>query len=348
MPGSCHGLCTWNLSQNAIKHLGYLMKDGSHFLSDFKKCMYAHDDEVRFEVAWCKLLSDYGVHENPWLTSVYAIKEKWAACYMKKAFTLGMRSTQLSESLNSDFKSCMKPDVDIIQFFKHFERIVEEKRYNELKCEYEHRHKLPRLMCSHSPMLKQVAQVYTLPIFDLFQKEFDLFLGACIKYRNEAQSLFEFVVTMDNCEGEQRVLFDPVQKSISCTCKRFETFGILCSHALKVFNAMEVKIVPNQYILKRWTRDARNGIIHDVRGKEVEGDPKLCSTRRYKQLCAKMVRLASEVSTSEEMHLLVDKCIDDLCKQIMDIRLGQRSVNEDGGVNNDGGDIATRVSESGI
>ena len=57
---------------------------------------------------------------------------------MKKAFTLWMRTTQFSESLNLDLKSCMKPDVDIIQFFKHFERIVEEKRYNELKCEYEH------------------------------------------------------------------------------------------------------------------------------------------------------------------------------------------------------------------
>ena len=91
-----------------------------------------------------------------------------------------------------------------------------------------------------------------------------------------------------------------------------------------------------------------NGIIHDMRGKEVEGDLKSCSTQRYKQLCAKMVRLASEVSTSEEMHLLVDKCIDDLCKQIMDIRLGQRSVNDDGGVNNDGGDTSARVSEGVI
>ena len=56
---------------------------------------------------------------------------------MKGAFALGIRSTQLSESLNSNFKACMKLEVDIIQFFRHFEQVIEEKRYNELVCEYE-------------------------------------------------------------------------------------------------------------------------------------------------------------------------------------------------------------------
>ena len=37
-------------------------------------------------------------------------------------FTLGMKSTQLSENLNNDFKIHFKYDVDIIRFFKHFEK----------------------------------------------------------------------------------------------------------------------------------------------------------------------------------------------------------------------------------
>ncbi|KAF7824322.1 protein FAR1-RELATED SEQUENCE 5-like [Senna tora] len=39
MPDVCHGLCTWHLMQNGIKHLGNLMKNGSHFLRDFKTCI---------------------------------------------------------------------------------------------------------------------------------------------------------------------------------------------------------------------------------------------------------------------------------------------------------------------
>jgi hypothetical protein len=32
------------------------------------------------------------------------LKEKWDECYMKNVFTLGMKSTQLSESLNNDLR----------------------------------------------------------------------------------------------------------------------------------------------------------------------------------------------------------------------------------------------------
>jgi zinc finger SWIM domain-containing protein 3 len=60
------------------------------------------------------------------------LKEKWAACYMKDVFTLGTRSTQLSESLNSDLKDYLKSNLDIIRFLKQFERVVQGKRNKEL------------------------------------------------------------------------------------------------------------------------------------------------------------------------------------------------------------------------
>ena len=80
---------------------------------------------------------------------------------MKKAVTLGMRSTQISESLNAHFKSCMQPNLEIMQFFKHFERVVEEKRENELSCVYESSHKLARLVYEKSPILIQMGKAYT-------------------------------------------------------------------------------------------------------------------------------------------------------------------------------------------
>ncbi|XP_073119691.1 protein FAR1-RELATED SEQUENCE 5-like [Henckelia pumila] len=206
MPEIFHGLCTWHLMQNGIKHLGNLMKDVSHFLTDFKRCMYGIDDETEFEESWRFLLEKYNVHENTWLQSTYNIKQKWAACYMKNAFTLGMRSTQLSESVNSDMKSCMTPDLDIMQFFKHFERVLEDKRYNELRCEFEARQKLPRLKLESSPMLRQLSEIYTPTVFHLFQMEFVLFAAAYIKYRNETQPLFEYVVGLIDKDGEWKCM----------------------------------------------------------------------------------------------------------------------------------------------
>lgn len=137
MPEAYHGLCTWHLMQNCIKHLENLMKGESHFLSDFKKCMYGYENEDQFGKGWRNLLVTYNVKENTWLKIVYTIKEKWASCYMKKVFTLGMRNTQLNESLNACIKGFINVNFDIIKLLKRFEDFVEERRYNELKCEYE-------------------------------------------------------------------------------------------------------------------------------------------------------------------------------------------------------------------
>jgi zinc finger SWIM domain-containing protein 3 len=334
MPETRHGLCTWHLMQNGLKNLGpKLLKRGTHFMSGFAKCMYEYDQEVKFEAAWSKLVAEFDVFEENWVKSMYALKEKWATCYMKEVITLGMRSTQLSESLNSNFKAYMKPNINIIQFFNHFESVVEEKRYNELVSEYESRHKLPKLRYNYSSILMQLAQIYTPTVFEMFHDEFSLFFATCIRERNVSQFPFEYVITSVNDEGEWRVLFDPVQISISCNCRKFETFGILCCHALKVFEANDVKLVPEKYILKRWTKDARSGIIHDIHANEVVENPKLSIAQRYRQLCSIMIKFAADVSSSESLSQLAIEGLQDLYKKVMDARLKENSTG-----NNDQGD----------
>ena len=51
-------------------------------------------------------------------------------------------------------------------------RVVEEKCYNELVCEYDFQHKFLKLKFGHSPMLVQLAQLYM--IFDILHYEFGL------------------------------------------------------------------------------------------------------------------------------------------------------------------------------
>ncbi|XP_043699966.1 protein FAR-RED IMPAIRED RESPONSE 1-like [Telopea speciosissima] len=204
-PETWHGLCTWHIMQNGIKHLGNLMKGGSHFLQDLKKCIFEYE-KIQFEDAWLKLLSDYGVDNNSWLNHIYELKYKWARCYMKNTFTLGMRSTQLSESLNSDMKDYLKSTLDIVQFFKHFERVVNDKRANELKAEFDSRNKLPRNLFPMSPIIKQAG----------------------------------------------------------------ETFGILCCHALKVLDGLDIKFIPATYILRRWIRAARSMVVVDNEDKQLD------------------------------------------------------------------------------
>ena len=51
--------------------------------------------------------------------------------------------------------------------------------------------------------------------------------------------------------GKFIVSYDTVDKTFSCSCKKFEIVGILCCHVLKVFDFLDIKTIPNMYILKR-------------------------------------------------------------------------------------------------
>ncbi|XP_027362527.1 protein FAR-RED IMPAIRED RESPONSE 1-like [Abrus precatorius] len=222
----------------------------------------------------------------------------------------------------------MKPGIGIKQFFAHFERVVEDKRYNELKHEYDSRHKLPMLRYEVSPILIQMAKVYTHTIFNLFQHQFAQFLACSISQRIETPSLIEYVITKVHQQRSWTVTFEPSSSTIYCSCKKFEIFGILCCHALKVFETNDVKIILDKYILKRWTTHGRSGIIHNVKGTEVEGDPKLSTTRQYRHLASKMIRLACDVSTSEEYCQLVDDNINNLISKITKLRLQTNSLTD--------------------
>jgi len=130
------------------------------------------------------------VHKQIWLDSIYKIKEKWAECYMRDVFSLGVRSTQLSESFNNALKNFLKSGFDIVRFLKHFERAVQEKRAKELQSEFEARKNIPRRqMCT--PMLVQASEVYTPVIFEAFQGEYERSMAACYCYWKVAWR-FEF------------------------------------------------------------------------------------------------------------------------------------------------------------
>jgi zinc finger SWIM domain-containing protein 3 len=77
-------------------------KEEPSILVDFSAYMYEYEDETIFQEAFN--ITRIKASKQSWLDSIYKIKEKWAECYMTNVYILGMRSTQLSESLNSDLK----------------------------------------------------------------------------------------------------------------------------------------------------------------------------------------------------------------------------------------------------
>ncbi|XP_042484169.1 protein FAR1-RELATED SEQUENCE 5-like [Macadamia integrifolia] len=208
--------------------------------------------------------------DNAWLRRMYTLRNKWVKCYLKNTSTLGIRSTQLSESLNSDLKEYLKSTLDVVQFFKHFERVLNQKRGNELKAKFEARNKLPRLVNSISIIQKQAGELYTPTIYALFQEEYNWMTVCCIRDRTDRIPFIDFRVGIVDVEGEYQVCCNPLAGIIGCACRKFETDGLLYCHCLKVLDVLDIKRIPDSYILKRWTRGARTMVVNDNRGKKLK------------------------------------------------------------------------------
>lgn len=59
------------------------------------------------------------------------------------------------------------------------------------------------------------------------------------------------------------VIFNLDSKSASCSCHMWEGHGIFCRHILKVYNFYNVQSIPDEFILKRWTKHAKQGVFSD-------------------------------------------------------------------------------------
>ena len=124
-----------------------------------------------------------------------------------------MKTTQLSESFNADLNDCLYTDLNIEEFFTYFERVVNQKRYKELDAKYNSRHKFPRLKLQRSPILNQVATMYTPTLFDLFQTEVEKVMTLSILERNMSE-IHSYVVGVFNQYEKYEVMWNPLDETI--------------------------------------------------------------------------------------------------------------------------------------
>jgi zinc finger SWIM domain-containing protein 3 len=95
---------------------------------------------------------------------------------------------------------------------------------------------------------------------------------------------------------------------------------------------MNIKLIPEHYILKRWTRDARLGSNKDWQGKHVELDVKADFMKRYNELCPRMIRLINKASGDHETYTFLSKVSEESNKIIDDILAKRRVDGESSGV----------------
>ena len=123
-----------------------------------------------------------------------------------------------------------------------------------------------------------------------------------------------YIVKFHGTQREHVVRFDPSEEKVNCSCKKFEFAGILCSHCLKILDINNIKHIPEQYILRRWTIDAK--VLEITSDRNLHDDLKARMSSFYKDLCRMFIHIAARAAESDETYDMAAKCAEQLARDV--------------------------------
>ncbi|KAM0890258.1 hypothetical protein ACQ4PT_027095 [Festuca glaucescens] len=304
-PGMKHHLCLWHIYQNAAKHLSHVISNHPLFLADFKRVVYLENLVAFFEQKWQELLITNDLVENSWIQTLYGLREKWVAVYRNDSFSADMTSTQRSEGMNNVFKKQFRKKLSVSELLVEYEKCAASLRENELDADFKSRKSKPVPFVRNLPMLKTTAESYTRRIYIDFEEEFKQQHLVKCEIISTVGTVITYKVMAMPFEDDALVTFNHENMTISCSCRKYESKGLLCKHALRVFNINEVFTLPSQYILHRWTKYAKRGYSSNNQDSPQE-TLQTCAAR----ISRKATAVALKCSVSEELLVELEKAID--------------------------------------
>jgi len=268
MPNVCHRLCLWHIAKNAPSHLGSLISD-QRFQSFFSKCMEGCDSEEEFQRTWDEMMNVYKLQDHQWLINMYEIRHKWSTAYSKHVFSAGIKSCQRIESTNNVLDEIREKTITLTQFLVAFEKMLKKWRRIEVEEEFKNSQSTPPLVINISETLRHASTVYTHKVFNIFLNEYLEGTGGSTSIEiSQSNNVSHHEVMLNHKPNKKYVVtFDSSNMKINCSCRKFDSMGILCSHALRIYNIKGILRIPDQYFLKRWSKNARSVIYeHMPRG----------------------------------------------------------------------------------
>ncbi|KAM5587088.1 protein FAR-RED IMPAIRED RESPONSE 1-like [Rosa sericea] len=321
-PDSRHCFCLWHILGKIPEKLGYVIRQHDQFMEKFNKCIFKSWTNEQVEVRWFKMVDRFNLRNDVWLQSLYEDRRQWIPAYLSDIFLAGMSTTQRSENINCFFDKYMQRRTTLKEFFEQYNAILREKYEEEAKADFETWHKQPALK-SPSPFGKQMATMYTHAIFKKFQVEV-LGVVACHPKQEAEDGGIKTFRVQDFEENQHFIVeWNEMTSDISCLCHSFEFNGFLCRHVLIVLQISGVHNIPSQYILKRWTKDAKSRQTRGVGSSSVES-----RVQRYNDLCRRAFELGDEGSLSQESYNIAFMALEEALRNCENINNSIQSVIE--------------------
>ncbi|XP_039142923.1 protein FAR1-RELATED SEQUENCE 5-like [Dioscorea cayenensis subsp. rotundata] len=298
-PNTQHRLCNWRILSKCKKKLLDVCSRYPTFHEELKRCVNEPETERMFEMRWKSLIDKYDLRENTWLQSLHNIRQKWIPAYLKESFFAEMSTMERSESLNKFYRRHFNTKTTLQSFLGKFDQAVDSRHEKEIQDDYSMQNS-QHVLKTDLPLEKHAAVTYTRAIFERFQIELLEALNYYIgKVQEGAISKYSVARSTDS-HNYQVVTFYESQKKAVCSCHKFEFSGILCRHVLALLWASDVNFIPEQYILKRWTRKAKSSPSLDERAVEMRSYCQDSPLLRYNDLFRDAIKCAEKGAVSAE------------------------------------------------
>jgi hypothetical protein len=211
------------------------------------------------------MIHEFKLQDNKWLKKLYKLKQKWCSALNKCTFDGGVEYEPQCDSLSNIFNSVADKLTSLSAIAVAVDKLSEDWREKELEEDTRCLQKPPSCIIKHSDILNHAAKVYTHRIYKLFETDFLDGCGAT-KFKElpcEDNNTHQFEMTMQG-RGSRvcTVHLNMSTMELSCSCSKFETMGLLCPHALKALSIKNICKIPESYILKRWTKDAKKWVFN--------------------------------------------------------------------------------------
>lgn len=327
LPNTHHIFCERHILDTMTEDLHGTLPDPVALVTDLRKCIDGSRIEELFDSGWNSVIIKHELSNNQLLQSLYDIRQRWAPAYTKNVFyprnLMPTTFGSIEKAIQKYFSSKTELRVAVCQL----EQVISSSFEAEVQADYFTMFQMPALSTA-SPVEKQGSSIFTSTIFGLFQGQFVDSFGYHAE-RLEDDTVHKYRVNI--YEGDEEihtVYFNPDQGTVNCSCCLFESCGILCRHALRIFIIEGVHDLPKAYILKRWTKHAKNidtsDNYIDLRGGR--DDP---STARFNDLFCHVVKFAKEGSKSAEIYAVakdsLSKAFDEVVQSSKNFR-GQQNL----------------------
>jgi hypothetical protein len=169
-------------------------------------------------------------------------------------------------------------------------------------------------------MEEEASKIYTRKVFRKFQDELvgsQIFIAEKVEFSVEVPTYKIHEIYKE--KPNYYVTFDVNSKEAKCSCHMFEFVGILCRHVLNVFIKENVYSLPSQYVLHRWSINAKKENIKGIVIEDLqEGSNKISSTSLFNSIMVESLQVSERGSRSKKHH---DIAIQALRKAITELDL---------------------------